>query len=151
MKRKILWLVLSISLLTASPAWAVQAHGAPEGLYIHQFAHVFFAAAMGIFMYWLRAAALTMQPGWRMIRLCALFLFLWNIDAFAAHFLDENLAIVALERIDLFHMNLRSQTQGPFLPTLYYFLKMDHLWCVPGMIFLYLGLKRLLSEQQASR
>ncbi|SHK54939.1 hypothetical protein SAMN02745216_03642 [Desulfatibacillum alkenivorans DSM 16219] len=149
MKRKVFWLVFIISLVSASPAWAVQAHGAPEGLYIHQFAHVFFAAAMGIFMYWLKASALTTQPGWRMIRYCALFLLLWNIDAFAAHFLDENLAIVSFERNGLLHMNLSSETQGPFLPALYYFLKMDHLWCVPGMVFLYLGLRRILADQQA--
>lgn len=148
MTKILFWLLFVFSLSTASPAWAVQAHGAPEGLYIHQIAHIFFACAMGIFMYWLRAVKLLDQPGWRMIRYCALLLLIWNVVAFSAHFLDENLQIAGMERVDVLTMNLRANTSGPFIPALYYFLKMDHLWCVPGMAFLYAGLSKLLDEDK---
>ena len=29
---------------------------------------------------------------------------------------------------------------------LYYFAKLDHLFCVPGILFLYVGLRRLLKQ-----
>ncbi|MDX1708368.1 MAG: hypothetical protein R3274_07195, partial [Desulfobacterales bacterium] len=58
------WLV-GLILIIAEPAFATQAHSAPEGLYAHQLAHVFFIISMGVLIYWLRARQLVRSAGWR--------------------------------------------------------------------------------------
>ena len=68
---------------------ATQVHVPSEGLYVHQIGHLFFAAAMGLLLYWLRARQLVRTRGWRLIQLATFFFILWNIDAFAVHILDD--------------------------------------------------------------
>ena len=42
-----IWLgVLAIIIFDPRPTLALQTHGPPEGLYVHQLAHLFFAAAL---------------------------------------------------------------------------------------------------------
>jgi cell division protein FtsW (lipid II flippase) len=137
--------MLAISLLfySASPVFATQGHGAPEGLYIHQISHVFFSLSMAMLIYWLRRRHLVKEAGWRYIQYCALFFIIWNFVAFTAHFLDEQIQIVQIQRLDSFHI----QIQAPaWLSIIYYMAKLDHLMCVPALFFLYLGLKRLLEQ-----
>ena len=75
-------LVLAIALVS-EPALATQAHSAPEGLYAHQLAHIFFIVSMGVLIYWLRERKLVQAVGWRYIQYAALFFILWNLDAFS--------------------------------------------------------------------
>ena len=132
--------------LLPGSALAVQEHGAPEGIYLHQGAHLFFVASMGRLIYWLRQRRLVREAGWRYIQYAALCFILWNIDAFAAHFLDEQADI--LDTLPAGFGKLRIET-GDYplaLAWFYYFAKLDHLLCVPAMAFLYAGLRRLLKE-----
>lgn len=125
-------------------AWATQAHAAPEGIIGHQIAHVVFILSMTILIYWLRERRLVEQPGWKYIQYAALFFILWNLDAFFAHFLDEQLAWIRVEKIGFWQQRITA-AQGPdILAPVYYLIKMDHLLCVPAILFLYLGLHRLL-------
>ncbi len=78
----------------AQPAGATQAHGPPEGLYVHQLSHLFFIFAMAILIYWLRSRGLVREQAWRYIQYAALFFILWSIDAFLVHLLDEQFLLV---------------------------------------------------------
>lgn len=140
----ILWAVLSPGL-----AWAFQSHPAPEGLYAHQLAHVFFIVAMGILAYWLQVNKFVQERGWRLIQISCILFILWNIMAFVGHWVEELVTADAVigepdwtQRIILDSGTMR----------LYYALKLDHLVSVPAMICLLLGIRSLyrgaLKEQR---
>jgi hypothetical protein len=143
------------SLLAAPLAHATQGHGAPEGLYAHQLAHIFFVLSMGTLIYWLRKHQLTQKSGWRSIQYAALFFILWNLDAFIVHAIEEQLAGITITRVDRWQITISGPNASEWLKTLYYLAKLDHLLCVPALIFLYRGLKQLIdqppSEQMPER
>lgn len=131
------------------PAFATQGHSDPEGLYVHQFSHLFFVFSMGILIYWLRFRRLIHKKGWRYIQYSAFFFILWTIDAFTVHLLDEQYKWIQVRRIDLW--NIKIESISPFLGSLYYIVKLDHILCVPAMIFLYMGLKHLSQGSDSSK
>jgi len=131
-------------LMFADPALATQTHGQPEGLYVHQMAHIFFLISMGSLDFWLRQRNLTEQRGWKYIQFSAVLFILWNIDAAAVHFLDEHLDILGITKIDLWHIKIENSQRHDSITILYYLMKLDHLLCVPAMFFLYFGLKTIL-------
>jgi hypothetical protein len=131
---------------SAVPALATQTHGQPEGLYVHQFGHLFFLFSMGVLEFWLRSRNLTREPGWLYIQIAAVLLLLWNMDAFLVHFLDEQTALLHIEKIDPWHLKIISPAGYTSITILYYLGKMDHLLCVPAMFCLLLGLKRLAKD-----
>ncbi len=137
------------SVLSAAPALATQTHGEPEGLVVHQMAHILFALSMGTLAYWLGARGLTVRRGWRLIRYAAVLLIVWNLDAFVAHLLDEQTGFLTVQQIDPRHLFLAPQPGLEVLAPLYYLVKLDHLWCVPALIFLFLGLRCLADESEA--
>lgn len=137
-------LAVAAGWLVPAAALAVQEHGAPEGLYTHQGAHLFFVASMGLLIYWLRQRLLVREAGWRWIQYAALFFILWNIDAFTAHLLDEQLDLVDIVPAGGWMVRIDAGNYPPALAMLYYAAKLDHLLCVPAMLFLYFGLRRLL-------
>ena len=142
-----MWLfLLSFVLMFILPdlALATQAHSDPEGLYVHQFAHAFFIISLWIFIYWLRFRDLVKETGWRYIQYAALFLILWNTDAAIAHLLDEQLNIIAVERVGPWHIKITSTDNTVFTIVLYYLVKLDHLLCVPALLFFSAGIRQLL-------
>ena len=141
-------LAVVVSWLSPLSALAVQEHGAPEGLYTHQGAHLFFIASMGLLIYWLRQRRLVKEAGWRCIQYAALFFILWNLDAFTAHLLDEQLAVVDIQTVDPWMVRIDADVFSPELAWLYYAAKLDHLLCVPALLFLYFGLRRLLKDAE---
>jgi hypothetical protein len=136
-------------LLIDAPALATQAHGTPEGLYAHQLAHIFFIVSMGVLIYWLRERKLVEAVGWRYIQYAALFFILWNLDAFGVHLLEEQIAVIDVRRIDSWKLSITVANHSDALIWLYYAAKLDHLLCVPALLFLYFGLRRLLKEADA--
>jgi hypothetical protein len=143
-------LLVAAILITAEPAFATQAHSAPEGLYAHQLAHIFFIISMGVLIYWLRARQLVRSAGWSYIQYAALFFIFWNLDAFTVHLLEEQLAAIDVQRINPWQIKITANNQPMALVWLYYFAKLDHLLCVPALLFLYFGLKRLLKDAETS-
>jgi|WetSurMetagenome_2_1015567.scaffolds.fasta_scaffold07021_2 hypothetical protein len=143
--------VVGLLLGVPEQAGATQVHVPSEGLYVHQIAHLFFAAAMAILLYWLRERQLVRQRGWRLIQLGACFFILWNLDAFAVHILDGRGDLFT--RIDrgTWHESIQFDPNLELLAVLYYLGKMDHLWCAPGMILLYFGLRSLLADAEKAR
>ena len=138
--------LLAAAILTAIPARALatQGHGGIEGVYAHQIAHVFFLISMGVLIYWLRQRGLVLESGWRYIQYAAFFLILWNLDTLVVHALDDQFQIIATERIGTWHIQITDRGSRPFLQLFYYFAKLDHLLCVPAIVCLYIGLRRLL-------
>ena len=124
--------LIVVILAITEPALATQAHSAPEGLYAHQLAHIFFIISMGVLTYWLRERKLVQAVGWRHIQYSALFFILWNVDAFFVHLVEEQIV------------------DSPVLVWLYYAAKLDHLLCVPALLFLFFGLRRLLRDAETS-
>ena len=137
-------------LLTADPVLATQTHGQPEGLYVHQMAHIFFIISMGSLEFWLRQRNLIQEKGWKYIQLSAVLFIIWNINAALVHFLDEHLDILGISKIDLWHIQIESIPGQESIAVLYYLLKLDHLLCVPAMFFLYYGLKTILKSNAAA-
>ncbi len=141
--------ILTLGLLgVATPALATQTHGQPEGLYVHQIAHLFFIISMGILEFWLRRRNLVRQPGWKYIQLSAVFFILWNANAFAVHFLAEQVGFLKVSAVDQWHITISVTGGGKGMALMYYILKLDHLLCVPAMVCLYLGLKSLLKDTE---
>jgi hypothetical protein len=64
------------------------------------------------------------------------------------HLLDDQFNIIAVERIGSWQIQIHDLYDNNDLKILYYFAKLDHLLCVPALIYLYLGLKRLLKESR---
>jgi hypothetical protein len=126
-----------------SVAAATQGHGGPEGLYVHQMAHLFFTFAMGSLIYWLRTRRLVAQAGWRLIQYSALFFMLWNLDAFTVHFLEEQASFLGIHQPRLWLIRIEAPVGWGWLGIAYYAAKLDHLLCVPAMLFLFMGLRRL--------
>jgi len=145
--RRLRWLLCAVVLflLQATPALATQTHGEGEGLVVHQMAHLFFIFSMGTLIYWLRARGLTERRGWRLIQYAALLLILWNLDAFAAHMLDEQVNLIRTTR-EGFRLHMQAAPGYEILVPVYYLVKLDHLLCVPALILLLLGLRRLVDD-----
>jgi hypothetical protein len=132
-------------------AMATQGHGGAEGLHVHQMSHLFFCVSMGILIYWLKARGLTREPEWRYIGIAALLFILWSLDAFTAHLLDEQLGIVQLQQLGGCEIQLDTKGVGSRFGMLYYWVKLDHLLCVPAIVFFYLGLRRLSKRALADQ
>jgi hypothetical protein len=148
------WSVIGgIGVATAwiAPAYATQVHTHPEGLYTHQLAHGFFALSMGILIYWLRHRRLVRERGWRLIQFAALFFILWNADALVSHYLDDHGELFQVIDAGTWHASVHLVNRSDMLAILYYFVKLDHLLCVPAIILLYCGLRQLLRTAQAAK
>lgn len=126
-------------------AWAIQSHGPPEGLYTHQLAHALFALSMAVLAYWLQANRFTLQRGWRLIQMsCVLFIF-WNLTAFAGHFVETSIpADLIIGQTGSWDQ--RVLTGAHPLTAAYCILKLDHFVCVPAILCLFLGIRRLYTQ-----
>jgi len=133
--------------LLAGPgtALAFQLHAAPEGQYAHQIAHAFFIVSMAIFAFWLHKMRLIEKRGWRYIQMSCFLFILWNIDAMVGHEIDIRLTADAFTGGGFTQSLVVERAIAPYL---YYALKMDHLICVPPMVLLLTGLKRLKRESE---
>lgn len=135
------FLLFGILAMFPGSAWAVQSHGAPEGLYVHQFAHIFYTAALCYLIWGIRHTVFK-SKGWRYLQVFCIFMILWNVVAFTGHSLDTLVDSASFTN-DAGYLSTR--LEGPFtsLKIWYYFTKLDHLFSVPALFFLYLGMKAL--------
>jgi hypothetical protein len=145
----LVFLVMTFSLLIAEEALATQAHGDPESIYAHQLAHLFFMLSMVMLIYWLRQRKLTRHSGWRYIQYAAFFFILWNVNVMLVHFLDEQAVLITVEKISDWQIRV-SSSLGKWAELTYYLARMDHLICLPALLFLFLGLKKLVADTEKS-
>jgi hypothetical protein len=141
-------LVLGGALALPPAVHGLQVHPAPEGLYAHQIAHIFFLVSMAAMAFWLRRNRLSQQPGWRFIQWSCLLLILWNAGAIWGHDIDHRLKEEAFGGSGWSRYLLMDQA---ILPYLYVFLRMDHLTCVPAMGLLLLALRRFRREVEGGQ
>ena len=123
-------------------------HHASEGIIVHQMGHIFFLMSMVVLIFTVSNRNLSHVRGWRLIQYAALFFILWNLDALAAHFLDNQIAVVRIRNVSMWQMVLESTSESELLRLVYYVLKMDHLLCVPAMVLLFRGLCLLHREKR---
>ena len=139
-------LLITPILLLGSPenAAALQTHGAPEGIYVHQMAHVLFSGALA-YLYWhTRKTQETSGRGWKYFQLFCLFLIAWNILAFTGHEAYEYLNEV--DFLDRDTWNARLTYPLTFKKVLYYLTKMDHFLIVPALLALVISLRAFYLE-----
>lgn len=146
---KVLYSLLSLFVLPAAPAWAVQVHGSPEGYLVHMMSHLFFSAALVFFLYGLHRNPPSVRRPWRYIKWSLSLFLLWNISTFTTHWLDHNFDIPA--------MVAGSTLANHYLPApftvkkvVYYIGRFDHLLCVPAMWFLLLALRGFCRDIEAA-
>ncbi len=151
MKPKIYISIVTLTLVSIffpGLALATQGHGGIEGVYAHQFAHIFFIMSLGVLIYWLRTRKLVQRSGWRFIQYSALFFILWNIDTITVHALDDQFGIIQAQTIGVWQIQISDSVNSNMLKLFYYVIKLDHLLCVPALLCLYLGLRRLIAESK---
>jgi hypothetical protein len=141
---KIPGLCLCLLLADSNIAWALQSHGSPEGIYVHQFAHLLFTGALG-YLYWhTRLTPELRSSGWKYLQVFCLLFAAWNLLAFVGHeafsHLKEN------DFIDKSSWNERLAEPVNFVKMLYFVTKMDHLLFVPAMLALVISLRTFLKD-----
>ncbi|WP_136798362.1 MULTISPECIES: hypothetical protein [Desulfosediminicola] len=132
---------------SSDAAWALQSHGPPEGIYVHQMAHTLFMAALA-YLYWhtRRTQELT-SKGWKAFQLFCILLFCWNVVAVTGHE-----ALEYLTSQDFIDKNSWSQQLAfplSFIKILYYLTKMDHFLVVPALFALVISLRTLYKQALA--
>lgn len=140
-----LFLSLSVLLVNPEAVLALQVHPSPEGLYAHQIAHAFFILSMATLSFLLQKRGLVRQRGWRYIQLACICFILWNIEAMAGHMIDSRLPADAFDGSGWGKVLVVERAIAPYF---YYFLKMDHLICIPAIFLLFLGLRSLKIESE---
>jgi hypothetical protein len=140
----ILSVLLFGHLFRPGEAWAFQSHPHPEGLYVHQLAHVFFVISMAFLAYWLQVNLFTQQKGWRYIQVSAVFFILWNVVAFMGHWVEEQVPRSLLVGDPDWSQRLIVGTN--IWAEAFYVLKLDHLLCVPAIVCLFIGVRALYQD-----
>lgn len=140
----------AMAVLFPENGFATQMHQGSEGIITHQTGHLFFLFSMIVLIFTVTGKGLVKEKGWRLIQVSAFFFALWNIDALAVHFLDNQIYAVKLELISFTDVRVITNEDSSLLAYVYYFLKLDHIFCVPAMFFLYRGLSCLLVDQQTA-
>ncbi len=134
-------------LLNPSNASALVPHDY-QGIYIHQMGHIYFIVS-SIFVLWtIIHNKLHNQKSWRYIFFANLFFILWNLNTFIGHiteyWIETSQIIGSRDGWDYFKRVISLEGEE----YLYYVTKHDHIWLVPGMFLLYLGLKEHLNEEE---
>lgn len=132
-------LTTAFIILHPSLSWALQTHDAPEGLIVHQLAHILFMASL-VYLAWDIKRNSFSGRGWGYLLLFCLFMFSWNVLAFVGHTIE-----VHINRSDFYTESsyLYTRIYGPFSSAklAYYIAKFDHLISVPALFFLFLALR----------
>jgi len=143
-KMHIAILILVFLFGEAKSAWALQSHPPPEGIYVHQMAHILFMGALA-YLYWhTRRTPAIASKGWRYLQIFCIILFLWNLMAFTGHEISEYLK--ATDIIDKNSLNEQIAAPITFAKALYYFTRMDHFLNVPALLALVISLRTFYQE-----
>ena len=146
-KKKLAMITASWILLPVD-AFAIQLHASTEGIITHQMGHLFFLFSMVVLIITITDKGLNTQKGWRFIQYSAFLFVLWNLDVVTAHFFDNQIHAVKIENLTIGQIRLVTNNDSSVLAWLYYVLKLDHLLCVPAMLFLFRGVSSLVNEQK---
>ncbi|MCB2180838.1 MAG: hypothetical protein KQH63_02295 [Desulfobulbaceae bacterium] len=141
---KILFFLFFLLLVLPEACWALQPHGEPEGLYVHQMAHILFMGALA-YLYWhTRKTKDLVGKGWRYLQYFCLFLIAWNIVAFTGHTLAHY-----LEPTDIISKGTWAAKLAPPITVIkitYFLTRMDHFLNVPALVALLISLRTFYYE-----
>ncbi len=144
------FLILVFAALLPQEAAAVQVHGAPEGLYVHNMAHIFFSAALIFMLYILQKHPIGTGPAWLYLKLSFVFFLLWNIDTLTVHILSTQLPAGAIRPSpDIWHQRLMPPIT--LKRWIYYIGTFDHVLCVPAIVFMVMSLKQFCHDTEKRR
>lgn len=142
--RQCIGLLLLFLLGNTENAWALQSHSTPEGIYVHQMAHVLFMGALA-YLYWhTRRSPVFISRGWKYLQIFCILLFCWNLLAFTGHEALDHLS--PADFIDKDSWNEQIAPPLSFLKILYYITKMDHFLNVPALVALVVSLRTFYLE-----
>ena len=125
-------------MITANPAWAVQAHGSSEGLVAHQIGHILFITGMGYLLSRLYRIELK-GLGWLEFKIFLWLIIVWNFLAFSGHWINEYMPAEKFIKSD---GNTIAFTITNITDAYFYFTRLDHLFLVPSFVFLLLALRK---------
>jgi len=133
------FIALACGLILPEQSMALQTHSHPEGMYVHQMAHILYMAAMG-YLYWDTKRSTFSDRGWTYLRIFCVFTFLWNFLALIGHAATQYLHPEDFTIVDGY---LFSKVNRPLtlVKVIFYTAKLDHLLAVPAMFFLYMSLR----------
>jgi hypothetical protein len=135
-----IWFILPLLwLIFPGEAFALQVHGEPEGLYVHQMAHLHYIFALGYFFWDIRRSSFTGR-GWRYLQIFCILMTLWNLVAFVGHVIGAYLVPESFQQTDCY-LDTRLLSPLTLDKYLYFIAKLDHLIYVPALFFLFLGLR----------
>lgn len=132
-------LTLLLTVFCPASSWALQSHGPPEGLYVHQMAHVLFISGLGYLFWDIRRNQFTSR-GWHYLQIFCVCMLVWNIVALSGHWVEISLQDADLNRTGGY---LSTRFEPPLTPLklLFFILKLDHLVIVPALCFFLLSLR----------
>ncbi len=135
MKRlSVFFIVIVVFTMLPSQCLAFQEHGAREGLYIHQLAHICFGSSMLWLFFMILRSSFWQKMWWKAIAMGALTLAFWNVMTFVGHFLGLSVGFSCASL-------LVSLNTTKFW--IWYLTKFDTVVSCIAMLFFYLGLRRL--------
>jgi len=129
--------------MAATPTWAVQAHGAIEGLVVHQIGHILFSIGMGFLLFRLYHIQLK-SPGWLEFKVFLWLIIAWNFLSFSGHWMDE---FMAAEKFIKSNGHTVAFSITCFTDAYFYLTRLDHLLLVPSFVFLLLALRKWRLQQ----
>jgi hypothetical protein len=140
--------VFAFLLFSPSYGLAISLSWPTEGSYVHETAHILFAAAMLFFIIEIHQAGLAHFRGFRLLIWAWGILAFWNLDAFIGHWADWTLANPVIIGTGL----SREILMYDFHTWLVYLTKIDHfLFLAPAFYLFYRGLKVLEQGWGAER
>ena len=137
-----------LEIIAPDQVLATQMHSGSEGILVHQLGHLFFLISMVTLIFTISGQRLDREKGWRLIQYSAGFFILWNLDALAVHFLDNQISAVDVETLSVWKIRIDPANNSKALANFYYFLKLDHLLCVPAIALFYRGLSMLMNKEE---
>ena len=132
-------IIFTLVLLFPVSAWALQPHAAPEGLYVHQMAHILFMGALAYLFWDIKRTSFT-GIGWRFLQVFCILFFMWNIAAFIGHWVTHLIDDSAFDMANGYWLSRLRYPLGP-VKLVYYLTRMDHLVSMPALFFLMLSLR----------
>ncbi len=132
--RFVLLFIIFLPFLVPGPCFAFQEHGAREGLYVHELAHICFGSSMLWLFFMIKKSLYWEKKCWKAMALGALILVFWNVMTFLGHILGPR---------SLYFCDLTPPTNKSLTFWIWYFAKFDTVICCLSMICFYVGLKRL--------
>ncbi|OCC15218.1 hypothetical protein DBT_1341 [Dissulfuribacter thermophilus] len=145
MKNYWFFFIIFFLIFTPFKCYALQEHGAIEGLLAHQGAHILFFWAMCDFSYRLIKTDFFQPKIRKYFLIGSILLCIWNIWAFVGHILAIKYKVGPLIHEEGIIWGGKWKING-FIDLLYYTLKMDHLVLVPSIIFFFLASRSVLKK-----